>query len=138
YDPGAARSDDSYSDAGVVRGRRNSRLLRHEHGAQSLAHRQFANNLLKVWHTLCTSVAVDGVDPTKNPAERPLHAPVIHRKISLAHPEQGRGAIRQRAMSTAATCPNKAARCSPTSAQRASLPTLSATRPSAHLSVPGN
>ena len=46
-------------------------------------HRRFANNLLKVWPALWTLTTIDGVEPTNNPAERALRAPVIHRKVSL-------------------------------------------------------
>ncbi len=46
-------------------------------------HRRFANNLLKIWPALWTFVTTDGVEPTNNPAERALRAPVIHRKVSL-------------------------------------------------------
>jgi hypothetical protein len=46
-------------------------------------HRQFANNLLKVWPALWTFTTTDGVEPTNNPAERALRGPVIHRKLSL-------------------------------------------------------
>ena len=35
-------------------------------------HRQFANNLLKVWPALWTFTIIDGVEPTNNPAERAL------------------------------------------------------------------
>jgi transposase len=46
-------------------------------------HRRFANNLLKVWPALWTFTTTAGVEPTNNPAERALRAPVIHRKVSL-------------------------------------------------------
>ena len=46
-------------------------------------HRQFANNLLKVWPALWTFTTTDGVQPTNNPAERALRGAVIHRKLSL-------------------------------------------------------
>jgi transposase len=46
-------------------------------------HRRFANNVLKVWPALWTFTETDGIEPTNNPAERALRAPVIHRKISL-------------------------------------------------------
>ena len=46
-------------------------------------HRRFANNLLKVWPALWTFTTIAGVEPTNNPAERALRAPVIHRKLSL-------------------------------------------------------
>lgn len=46
-------------------------------------HRQFANSLLKIWPALWTLGTIDGIEPTNNPAERALRAPVIHRQISL-------------------------------------------------------
>jgi transposase len=45
-------------------------------------HRTFANNLLKIWPALWTFVAVEGIEPTNNAAERSLRGPVIHRKLS--------------------------------------------------------
>ena len=67
-------------------------------------HRRFANNLLKVWPALWTFVSVDGVEPTNNPAERALRAPVIHRKISLGTQSQDGERFAERALSAAATC----------------------------------
>lgn len=67
-------------------------------------HRRFANNLLKVWPALWTFVTVDGVEPTNNPAERALRAPVIHRKISLGTQSENGERFAERALSTAATC----------------------------------
>ena len=40
-------------------------------------HRQFANNLLKVWSALWTFASVDSVELTNNPAERALRGPVM-------------------------------------------------------------
>ena len=40
-------------------------------------HRQFANNLLKVWPALWTFTTIDGVQPTNNPAERAHRSPVM-------------------------------------------------------------
>ena len=51
--------------------------------ARNRWHRQFANNLLKIWPALWTFVTVEGIEPTNNPAERSLRAPLIHRKVSL-------------------------------------------------------
>ena len=45
-------------------------------------HRGFANNLLKIWPALWTSVTHEGVEPTNNAAERSLRGPVIHRELS--------------------------------------------------------
>jgi transposase len=45
-------------------------------------HRRLAKNLLKVWPALWTFLAVDGVEPTNNAAERSLRGPVIHREPS--------------------------------------------------------
>ena len=67
-------------------------------------HRQFANNLLKVWPALWTFVSVNGVEPTNNPAERALRAPVIHRKVSLGTQSKDGERFAERALSAAATC----------------------------------
>ena len=67
-------------------------------------HRRFANNLLKVWPALWTFTTTDGVEPTNNPAERALRAPVIHRKVSLGSQSQDGERFAERALSAAATC----------------------------------
>jgi transposase len=67
-------------------------------------HRQFANNLLKIWPALWTFVSVDGVQPTNNPAERALRAPVIHRKVTLGTQSENGERFAERALSAAATC----------------------------------
>ena len=67
-------------------------------------HRQFANNLLKVWPALWTFTIIDGVEPTNNPAERALRGPVIHRKLSLGTQSQTGERFAERALSAAATC----------------------------------
>ncbi len=67
-------------------------------------HRRFANNLLKVWPALWTFVTVEAVEPTNNPAERALRAPVIHRKLSLGSQSQNGERFAERALSAAATC----------------------------------
>jgi transposase len=67
-------------------------------------HRRFANNLLKVWPALWTFLTVDGVQPTNNPAERALRAPVIHRKVSLGTQSENGERFAERALSAAATC----------------------------------
>ena len=67
-------------------------------------HRRFANNLLKVWPALWTFVTVAGVEPTNNPAERALRAPVIHRKVSLGTQTKNGERFAERALSAAATC----------------------------------
>ena len=67
-------------------------------------HRRFANNLLKVWPALWTFVTVEGVEPTNNPAERALRAPVIHRKLSLGTQSKTGERFAERAQSAAATC----------------------------------
>ena len=67
-------------------------------------HRRFANNLLKIWPALWTFVTTDGVEPTNNPAERALRAPVIHRKVSLGSQSQDGERFAERALSAAATC----------------------------------
>ena len=67
-------------------------------------HRRFANNLLKVWPALWTFTTIDGIEPTNNPAERALRAPVIHRKVSLGTQSQTGERFAERALSAAATC----------------------------------
>jgi transposase len=67
-------------------------------------HRQFANNLLKVWPALWTFTTVDGVEPTNNPAERALRGPVIHRKLSHGTRSHDGERFAERALSAAATC----------------------------------
>jgi transposase len=72
--------------------------------ARNRWHRQFANNLLKVWPALWTFTITAGVEPTNNPAERALRAPVIHRKISLGTQSDPGERFAERALSAAATC----------------------------------
>jgi transposase len=67
-------------------------------------HRRLANNLLKVWPALWTFVTVPGVEPTNNPAERALRAPVIHRKVSLGTQSKHGERFAERALSAAGTC----------------------------------
>jgi transposase len=67
-------------------------------------HRQFANNLLKVWPALWTFTTIDGIEPTNNPAERALRGPVIHRKVSLGTQSNNGERFAERAHSAAATC----------------------------------
>ena len=67
-------------------------------------HRRFANNLLKVWPALWTFTTIPGVEPTNNPAERALRAPVIHRKVSLGTQSKDGERFAERALSAAATC----------------------------------
>jgi transposase len=67
-------------------------------------HRRFANNLLKVWPALWTFLTIEGVEPTNNPAERALRAPVIHRKVSLGTQSKDGERFAERALSAAATC----------------------------------
>ncbi len=71
--------------------------------ARNRWHRRFANNLLKVWPALWTFAVIDGVEPTNNPAERALRAPVIHRKISLGTQSEEGERFAERALSAAAT-----------------------------------
>jgi len=66
-------------------------------------HRRFANNLLKVWPALWTFTTIDRVEPTNNPAERALRAPVIHRKVSLGTQSTAGERFAERALSAAAT-----------------------------------
>lgn len=72
--------------------------------ARNRWHRRFANNLLKVWPALWTFTILEGVEPTNNPAERALRAPVIHRKISLGTQSHNGERFAERALSAAATC----------------------------------
>jgi transposase len=72
--------------------------------ARNRWHRRFANNLLKVWPALWTFTTIDGVEPTNNPAERALRAPVIHRKVSLGTQSHNGERFAERALSAAATC----------------------------------
>jgi transposase len=72
--------------------------------ARNRWHRQFANNLLKVWPALWTFTTTDGVQPTNNPAERALRSPVIHRKVSLGTQSDEGERFTERALSAAATC----------------------------------
>jgi transposase len=67
-------------------------------------HRRFANNLLKVWPALWTFTTIDGVEPTNNPAERALRAPVIHRKLSLGTQSDHGERFAERSLSAAVTC----------------------------------
>jgi transposase len=67
-------------------------------------HRRFANNLLKVWPALWTFTTIHGVEPTNNPAERALRAPVIHRKVSLGTQSKTGERFAERALSAAGTC----------------------------------
>lgn len=67
-------------------------------------HRGFANNLLKIWPALWTFSIIDGVEPTNNPAERALRAPVIHRKVSLGTQSETGERFAERALSAAGTC----------------------------------
>ncbi len=68
-------------------------------------HRQFANNLLRVWPALWTFVTIEGVEPTNNPADRALRGPIIQRN-SRSAPNQNNGErFAERALSAATTCP---------------------------------
>jgi transposase len=72
--------------------------------ARNRWHRRFATNLLKIWPALWTFATVEGVQPTNNPAERSLRAPVIHRKVSLGTQTEDGERFAERALSAAATC----------------------------------
>ena len=72
--------------------------------ARNRWHRRFANNLLKVWPALWTFTEVDGIEPTNNPAERALRAPVIHRKASLGTQSNNGERFAERALPAAGTC----------------------------------
>jgi transposase len=79
-----------------------------EHAARNSAktkhHRRFANNLLKIWPALWTFASHPSVEPTNNPAERALRAPVIHRKLSHGTRTDDGERFAERALSAAATC----------------------------------
>ena len=72
--------------------------------ARNRWHRQFANNLLKVWPALWTFTILYGIEPTNNPAERALRGPVIHRKLSLGTQSDNGERFAERALSAATTC----------------------------------
>lgn len=72
--------------------------------ARNRWHRQFANNLLKIWPALWTFTTIEGVEPTNNPAERALRNPVIHRKLSLGTQSNTGERFAERALSAAGTC----------------------------------
>ncbi len=72
--------------------------------ARNRWHRQFANNLLKIWPALWTFVTTPGVEPTNNPAERALRGPVIHRKLSHGTQSNAGERFAERALSAAGTC----------------------------------
>jgi transposase len=72
--------------------------------ARNRWHRRFANNLLKIWPALWTFTLINGVEPTNNPAERALRAPVIHRKVSLGTQSANGERFAERALSAAGTC----------------------------------
>jgi transposase len=72
--------------------------------ARNRWHRQFANNLLKIWPALWTFVVLEGIEPTNNPAERALRSPVIHRKLSLGSQSHEGERFAERALSAAGTC----------------------------------
>jgi transposase len=72
--------------------------------ARNRWHRRFANNILKIWPALWTFTLTDGVEPTNNPAERALRAPVIYRKVSLGTQSQDGERFAERALSAAGTC----------------------------------
>ena len=57
-----------------------------------------------IWPALWTFVTIPGVEPTNNPAERALRAPVIHRKVSLGTQSNDSERFAERALSAAATC----------------------------------
>ena len=72
--------------------------------ARNRWHRQFANNLLKIWPALWTFASIDGIEPTNNPAERALRGPVIHRKLSLGTQSPTGERFAERALTAATTC----------------------------------
>jgi transposase len=72
--------------------------------ARNRWHRRFANNLLKIWPALWTFTKIAGIEPTNNPAERALRAPVIHRKVSLGTQSEPGERFAERALSAAGTC----------------------------------
>jgi transposase len=79
-----------------------------EHAARKSArtryHGRFARNLLKIWPALWTFIAVEGVEPTNNAAERSLRGPVIHRKLSHGTRSAAGERFIERALSASVTC----------------------------------
>jgi transposase len=67
-------------------------------------HRRFANNLLAIWPALWTFIAVTGVQPTNNAAERALRGPVIHRKLSHGTRSDDGERFIERAFSASVSC----------------------------------
>jgi transposase len=67
-------------------------------------HRVFANNLLKIWPALWTFLAIEGVEPTNNSAERALRGPVIYRKLSHGTQSDDGERFIERALSASVTC----------------------------------
>ena len=67
-------------------------------------HGRFARNLLKIWPALFAFVAVAGVEPTNNAAERSLRGPVIHRKLSHGTRSGEGERFVERALSASVTC----------------------------------
>jgi transposase len=67
-------------------------------------HRRFASNLIKLWPALWTYIAVPGVTPTNNAAERALRGPVIHRKLSHGNQSDTGERFTERSLSASVTC----------------------------------
>ena len=72
--------------------------------ARNRWHRQFANNLLKVWPALWTFTDPRRDRTDQQPAERALRGPVIHRKLSLGTQSHAGERFAERALSAATTC----------------------------------
>ena len=67
-------------------------------------HRTFAKNLLKLWPSLWTFSATDGIEPTNNHAERGLRGAVIYRKLSLGSQSEQSERTIERLLSASVTC----------------------------------
>lgn len=81
-------------------------LLEHagRKSAYTRYHRRFASNLLKLWPALWAFVAIEGVEPTNNAAERALRGPVIARKLSHGTRTSDGERFIERALSASVTC----------------------------------
>jgi transposase len=64
---------------------------------------RFAANLLKLWPALWTFITIPGVTPTNNAAERALHGPVIHRKLSHGNQSNNGERFAERSLSASVT-----------------------------------
>jgi len=66
--------------------------------------RGFCRELLRLWPALWTFLAVDGVEPTNNAAERALRPAVLWRKGSFGTQGEAGERFVERILTVAATC----------------------------------